>query len=107
MIELSSTGARIGSPKRIIKAFFKIFKNIFQGRPWVSGYFFPSFEWWEEIGTIRAGLSKGLRGAIAQVHHKIGGTTLADCEMDILVAYIIFLKGTCICDLVMLINLPL
>ena len=35
----------------------------------------------------RGGLSKGLRGAIAQGHHKIGGTTLADFKMDILVAF--------------------
>ena len=31
-------------------------------------------------------------------HHKIGGTTLADFKMDILVAFFIFLKGTYICD---------
>ena len=43
-------------------------------------------------GSIRADLSIGLRGPIAQGPHKIGGTTLADCRMDILVAYIIFLK---------------
>ena len=42
----------------------------------------------------RAGLFKGIRGATAQGHHKIGGTTLVDCRIDILVAYIIFLKGT-------------
>ena len=59
---------------------------------------------WSDVN--RAGLSKGLRGAIAQGHHKIGGTTLADCKMDILVAYIIFLKGTYICDPVILIYLP-
>ena len=47
---------------------------------------------------IRAGLSKGLRRGIAQGHHKIGSTTLADCKMNILVAYIIYLKGTYICD---------
>ena len=47
----------------------------------------------------------GLRGAIAQGHHKIGGTKLADCRMDILVAYVIFLKGTYICDPITLINL--
>ena len=44
--------------------------------------------------TRRGGLSIGLRGAIAQGHHNIGGTTLADCSIDILVAYIIFLQGT-------------
>ena len=54
---------------------------------------------------LRGGLSKGLRGAIAQGHHKIGGTTLADCRMDILVAYIIFLKGTYIYGPIILINL--
>ena len=54
----------------------------------------------------RGGLSKGLRGAIAQGHHKIGGTTLADFKMDILVAFFIFLKGTYICDPVILIHLP-
>ena len=54
----------------------------------------------------RGGLSKGLRGAIAQGHHKIGGTTLADFKMDILVAFFIFLKGTYICDPVILIYLP-
>ena len=53
----------------------------------------------------RGGLSIGLRGAIAQGHHKIGGTTLDDCRMDILVAYIIFLKGTFIYDPIILINL--
>ena len=47
-----------------------------------------------------------LRGAIAKGHHKIGGTTLADCKMDILVAYIIVLKGNYICDPVILIHLP-
>ena len=46
------------------------------------------------LGFDRAGLSKGLRGAIAQGHHKVGGTTLADFKMDILVAFFIFLKGT-------------
>ena len=55
---------------------------------------------------FRGGLSKGLRGAIAQGHHKIGGTTLADFKMDILVAFFIFLKGTYICDPVILIYLP-
>ena len=40
------------------------------------------------IAIARAGLSIGLRGAIAQGHHKIGGTTLADCRIDILVAHI-------------------
>ena len=54
----------------------------------------------------RGGLSKGLRGDIAQGHHKIGGTTLADFKMDILVAFFIFLKGTYICDPVILIYLP-
>ena len=58
------------------------------------------------IAAARGGLSKGLRGAIAQGHHKIGGTTLADCKNYILVAYIIFLKGTYICDPVILIHLP-
>ena len=53
---------------------------------------------------VRGGLSIGLRGAIAQGHHKIGGTTLADCRMDILVAYIIFLKGTYDFGPVILIN---
>ena len=53
----------------------------------------------------RGGLSIGLRGAIAQGPHKIGGTTLADCRMDILVAYIIFLKDTYIYGPIILINL--
>ena len=57
------------------------------------------------IVRVRAGLSIGLRGAIAQGHHKIGGTTLADCRMDILVAYKIFLKGTYIYGPIILINL--
>ena len=35
----------------------------------------------------------------------IGGTTLAHCRIDILVAYIIFLRGTYICGLIILINL--
>ena len=48
---------------------------------------------------------QGAKGAIAQGHHKIGGTTLADCRMDILVAYIIFLKGTYIYGPIILINL--
>ena len=38
----------------------------------------------------RAGLSKGLRGAIAQGHQMIGGTTWGDCSIGILEAYIIF-----------------
>ena len=59
----------------------------------------------DEMNGCRAGLSIGLRGAIAQGHHKIGGTTLADCRMDILVAYIIFLKGTYIYGPIILINL--
>ena len=54
---------------------------------------------------FRAVLSIGLRGAIAQGHHKIGGTTLADCRMDILIPYIIFLKGTYIDGPIILINL--
>ena len=41
----------------------------------------------------RAGLSKGLRGAIAQGHQVIGGTTLANFRIDILVAYIILLNA--------------
>ena len=65
---------------------------------------------WHKKGKIysfqtRAGLSIGLRGAIAQGHKKIGGTTLVDCRMDILVAYIIFLKGTYIYGPIILINL--
>ena len=39
-----------------------------------------------------------IEGAIAQGHHEIGGPTLADCEMDILVPYVIFLKGTYILE---------
>ena len=58
-----------------------------------------------QLSPSRGGLSIGLRGAIAQGHHKIGGTTLADCRMDILVPYIIFLKGTYIDGPIILINL--
>ena len=58
------------------------------------------------VSLSQAGLSIGLRGAIAQGQHNIGGTTLADCRMDILVAYIIFLKGTYICDPVIFIYFP-
>ena len=58
------------------------------------------------IVSFRGGLSKGLRGVIAQGHHKIGGTTLADFKMDILVAFFIFLKSTYIYDPVILIYLP-
>ena len=32
---------------------------------------------------VRAGLSKGLRGAIAQGHHMIWGTTWANCRSNI------------------------
>ena len=66
-------------------------------------YFFLVERFFVCIG--RGGLSIGLRGAIAQGHHKIGGTTLADCRMDILVPYIIFLKGTYIDGPIILINL--
>ena len=40
---------------------------------------------------LQAGLSTGLRGAIAQGHPKIGGTKLVNCRVDFLVVYIIFL----------------
>ena len=57
------------------------------------------------LTLTRGGLSIGLRGAIAHGHHKIGGTALADCRMDILVPCIIFLKGTYIDGPIILINL--
>ena len=55
--------------------------------------------------TVRAGLSKGLRGAIAQGHHMIGGTTWADCRINIFRINIIFLCGTYIYSPIILIHL--
>ena len=56
-------------------------------------------------GGARAGLSKGLRGAIAQGHHMIGGTTWADCRINIFRINIIFLCGTYIYSPIILIHL--
>ena len=53
----------------------------------------------------RGGLSKGLRGAIAQGHHMIGGTTWADCRINIFRINIIFLCGTYIYSPIILIHL--
>jgi len=49
-------------------------------------------------GLVQGRIIQGAKGDIAQGHHEIGGPTLADCKMDILVAYIIFLKGTYILE---------